>query len=196
MADKPVREIEVEVLPPETARAEPRVEPPGDEPRVYTRDTSEPPPPPFEDPFAALIARLMDSAFTVPGTNFRFGLDPVIGLVAGYGDAASALTSLLLLWRSAGYGVPKIVLTQMAMNIVLNATVGAIPLIGDAFSFWFKSNVRNYELLKAHANTAASTRPSWIFVSALLVGISGVLLFTVFVYWTMLVLLGQLLGLL
>lgn len=190
MADRPAREIEVEVLPPgEIPRARSAEPDPG--PRVYTREEREKKPEepkPFEDPFIALVSRLMDNAFTIPGTNFRFGLDPIIGLVAGYGDAATAVTSLLLLWRSAGHGVPKIVLAQMALNIVLNSTVGAVPVVGDAFSFWFKSNERNYALLRKHAGAVTSTGGSWLFVLLLLGGVGSVLVLTVMAYASMLLL--------
>lgn len=191
MAEQPAREIEVEVLPPGAIpRTRGADSPP--EPRIYTREErekKEAPPPPFDDPFVALVARLMDNVFTIPGTNLRFGLDPLIGLAAGYGDAATALTSLLMLWRSAKFGVPKIVLAQMALNIVLNSTVGAVPVVGDAFSFWFKSNARNYELLQKHAGTGASTRPSWLFVLLLIGGVGAVLAVTIAAYASMLVLL-------
>lgn len=190
MAEKPAREIEVEVLPPgEIPRARSAEPDPG--PRVFTREDRDPKPEPpqFDDPFIALVSRLMDNVFTIPGTKFRFGLDPIIGLLAGYGDAATALTSLLLLWRSAGYGVPKIVLAQMALNIVLNSTVGAVPVVGDAFSFWFKSNERNYDLLRKHAGTGKSTGGSWLFVLLLFGGVGGVLVLTIMAYASMLLLL-------
>jgi hypothetical protein len=190
---EPVREIEVEVLPP-GAIPPPRSAEADPGPRVYTKEDSDretEKPSQFEDPFIALVARLTDTVFSIPGTNIRFGLDPIIGLVAGYGDAAAALTSVLLLWRSASHGVAKIVLAQMALNIVLNATVGAVPVVGDAFSFWFKSNQRNYDLLRKHAGTAASTRPSWLFVLALLAGVGGVLALTVMAYASILLVLIQ-----
>lgn len=191
MAEQPAREIEVEILPPGAIpRAQAGDVPPG--PRVYTREDREKkpePPPPFDDPFIALVARLMDNAFTIPGTNLRFGLDPIIGLVAGYGDAATALTSLVLLWRSAQHGVPKIVLAQMALNIVLNSTVGAVPVVGDAFSFWFKSNARNHGLLQKHAGTGVSTQSNWLFVLLLVGGVGAVLALTIAAYASMLVLL-------
>ena len=198
MPDEPPREIEVEV----------EVLPPGAMPRVR----STPPPsrdtgfgesesryarrepeidaakPQFEDPFFALLARLMDSAFAIPGTNIRFGLDPIIGLLPGIGDGATALTSLMLFLKAAKYGIPKIVLARMALNIVLNTTVGAIPLVGDTFSFFFKSNERNYDLLRTHANTpGSSTRADWTFVMALLGGLVLILVLTVIGYATVLV---------
>jgi hypothetical protein len=125
-----------------------------------------------EDPMIALVARLMDTVFSIPGTRIRFGLDPILGLLPGFGDTATAIISALLIAQSARYGVPRIILARMAGNVLLNTALGSIPFIGDAFSFWFKSNVRNYDLLRRHAGVrrAASWR-DWGFVLALLAGI-------------------------
>lgn len=124
-----------------------------------------------DDPLMALIARLMDDQFVLPGTNIRFGLDPILGLLPGWGDSASALVSALLILQSARAGVPRIILARMASNILINAAVGAIPIGGDAFSFWFKSNAKNYALHQKHAGTArrVSLR-DWLFVGALVGG--------------------------
>jgi hypothetical protein len=131
---------------------------------------------------------LMDSVFVIPGTNIRFGFDPIIGLVAGYGDAAASITSLFLLFRSVKHGVPRVVIAQMAMNIILNATVGAVPVIGDAFSFWFKSNDRNYALLRKHAGGGAAPA-SWLFLIAVVGGVGAILILTVIAYASMVVML-------
>ncbi len=125
-----------------------------------------------DERFMAFIARLMDDQFVIPGTNIRFGLDPLIGLLPGWGDSASALVSVLLMVKSARARVPKIILARMALNILLNAAGGAIPGIGDAFSFWFKSNAKNYELHRKHAGTAR--KPALrdrLFVVAILTGL-------------------------
>ena len=125
-----------------------------------------------DDPLIALIARLMDDWFVIPGTRIRFGLDPLLGLLPGWGDSASALVSALLMVKSARAGVPGIVLARMAANILLNAAIGAIPGIGDAFSFWFKSNAKNYALHRRHAGTAL--KPALrdrLFVGAILGGL-------------------------
>ena len=125
-----------------------------------------------DDPLMAILARLMDDQFVIPGTNIRFGLDPLLGLLPGWGDSASALVSSLLILKSARARVPKIILSRMALNILLNAAIGAIPGLGDAFSFWFKSNVKNYALHQKHAGTA---RPpalrDRLFVGAILGGL-------------------------
>jgi len=112
----------------------------------------------------------MDELIRLPGTKFRFGLDPLIGLLPGLGDTSSALISAFALIQAARRGIPKIALVRMSLNILINEIVGTIPVIGDAFSFWFKSNARNYEILKAHAETVGTSRRSdWIFVIGVLV---------------------------
>ena len=111
----------------------------------------------------------MDNILRVPGTNFRFGLDPIIGLLPGIGDTSSAIVSAMALIYAARSGLPKILIARMAMNILVNELIGIIPVIGDAFSFWFKSNVRNYELLRRYsAAPARSRKGDWIFVIAVL----------------------------
>jgi Domain of unknown function (DUF4112) len=111
------------------------------------------------------LALIMDDFLRVPGTKLRFGLDPIIGLVPGIGDVTSAIVSAVALVHAARSGVPKILLARMAMNILINELVGIIPGLGDAFSFWFKSNVRNYQLLRQYSVApAGSRRGDWIFV--------------------------------
>ena len=111
----------------------------------------------------------MDTAFTVPGTKIRFGLDPIIGLIPGLGDSASALVSALLIVQSSRHGVPKVVIGRMALNVLVNAAVGAVPVIGDVFSAYFKSNAKNYALLQRHAGAQRkSTAGDWTFVIGLI----------------------------
>ncbi len=122
------------------------------------------------EPLFRWVAILMDELIAFPNTKFKFGLDPLIGLVPGIGDTASAIVSALLLIQAARRGLPKILLARMSLNILINEIVGIVPGLGDAFSFWFKSNKRNYELLLAH--TAEPRRPrasDWVFVIATLV---------------------------
>ena len=105
------------------------------------------------EPLFRWVAIVMDELIAFPNTKFKFGLDPLIGLVPGIGDTASAIVSALVLIQAARRGVPKILLARMSLNILINEIVGIIPGLGDAFSFWFKSNKRNYELLLAHTAT-------------------------------------------
>jgi len=145
-APQPVREVEFEVLG-------------KDAPKGTLKD----------DPFIALIAKLMDSVFVIPGTNIRFGLDPIIGLIPALGTTASSFVSIVLIGLSARRGVPKIVLTRMAVNVLINAAMDAVPILGDALSIFFRSNARNYELLQKHAGTSrASTKGDWLFLAGLI----------------------------
>ena len=118
---------------------------------------------------AKVISVWSDTVFEVPGVGWRFGLDPIIGLIPGLGDTASAFISAMSLIYAARCGLPKVLLARMSLNILLNEIIGIIPGIGDAFSFWFKSNQRNYELLQRHLATPARSRKSdWLFVSLVL----------------------------
>jgi hypothetical protein len=122
------------------------------------------------EPLFKWLALIMDEFVRLPGTRFRFGLDPLIGLIPGLGDTASAMISAFSLIYAARCGVPLITLARMSINILINEVVGIIPGVGDAFSFWFKSNARNYQLLQEHLGTSRRARKSdWIFVIAVLV---------------------------
>src|SRR5205814_5368151 len=119
----------------------------------------------------------LDEFVRLPGTRFRFGLDPLIGLLPGIGDTGSAIISAMALIAAARRGLPKILLARMALNILINEAIGIIPILGDAFSFWFKSNVRNYELLKRYtAAPRRSMRSDWIFVASVLFALALILL--------------------
>ncbi len=156
MMEKETRAVEVEVLPPEPTR--------------FERD----------EQLIRFVAQLMDSMFVIPGTNIRFGIDPLLGLVPGIGDAIDAFVSSFLIVQSARCGVPKIVLIRMAANVLINAIGGALPVAGDAFSFWFKSNLMNYELLRRHASTRkASTAGDWLFVGGLVLVILATFALTI-----------------
>jgi hypothetical protein len=121
------------------------------------------------EPLFKWLALIMDEFLRIPGTKFRFGLDPIIGLFPGLGDTASAMVSALALIQAARRGVPKVLLARMSLNILINELVGIIPGIGDAFSFWFKSNTRNYRLLQEHIGRPTRSRKSdWIFVGVVL----------------------------
>ena len=96
------------------------------------------------------LGKLMDGAFVLPGTNVRFGLDAVIGLVPGVGDMVSGVVSSYLIWEARRLGVSKWVLTRMAANTLLDTTIGAIPLAGDVFDVMFRANMKNMALLRRH----------------------------------------------
>jgi hypothetical protein len=96
-------------------------------------------------------ARIFDSAFRIPGTGITFGLDPILGLIPGLGDVASPFFSLFFLWHGLRLGVPKVVLARMVFNVLIDAAVGAIPVVGDLFDFGWKANAWNLQLLERHA---------------------------------------------
>ena len=122
---------------------------------------------------AKYMAELLDRQFTIPGTSIRIGLDPVLGLIPGVGDAIASLAGSVILFLGAQAQLPKIVLVHMSLNIALNGMIGAIPVLGDLFSVWFQSNVKNVELLERHAfsDRHTSTAGNWTFVIGLLLGI-------------------------
>jgi hypothetical protein len=101
--------------------------------------------------WARRLSLLLDSALRIPGTELRIGLDPILGaLLPELGDALTAVLSLSLLWVAFRQRVPKLVLARMLINIALDALLGAIPLVGDAFDFAFKANEKNLQLIERH----------------------------------------------
>ena len=111
------------------------------------------------------FSQLLDSAFVVPGTTYRVGLDPILGLVPGFGDLVSPLFAIGVLWQARDLGVPRVVQLRMVLNVAIDALVGAIPLAGDIFDFAWKANVKNMELLELHAlEERPAARGDWTFV--------------------------------
>jgi hypothetical protein len=94
-----------------------------------------------------VVTRLMDQAFGVPGTKWRFGLDALFGLVPGLGDIAGAVIAVYALRVARQLGVPGVIQLHMLSNIALDASVGTIPVLGDLFDFVFKAQTRNLALL-------------------------------------------------
>jgi hypothetical protein len=120
------------------------------------------------------LARLMDSAFRIPGLNIRIGLDPIIGLIPGIGDIVTTIVSLYVLAAAQRYGVPRITTLRMGLNIGIDAIIGAIPFVGDLFDFTWKANKRNVALLQRHINTPLhlrhkARRGDWLYVAGIAV---------------------------
>ena len=110
-------------------------------------------PPPVPDPrfrWIETVSTFMDNQFRLPGTNFRFGLDPILSFVPFAGSAASFAISAGLLLTMMKHGVSRKVVILMLGNLVLDAIMGSIPIIGNIFDFTFKANQRNVNLLKKH----------------------------------------------
>ncbi|AMJ66048.1 DUF4112 domain-containing protein [Hymenobacter sp. PAMC 26628] len=96
------------------------------------------------------VARLMDSQFRLPGTRFRFGLDPLLGLIPIVGDLSTTAVSVALLLTMLRHGASGAVVVRMALNILIDTVVGAVPILGNVFDFAYKSNERNVALLRRH----------------------------------------------
>lgn len=114
----------------------------------------------------------LDAGIAVPGTSLRVGLDPVLGLVPGLGDAAGALLAAWILVEAIRLGASRGTLVRIAANIALDALVGAVPLLGDAFDIVWKANLKNVELLERHAaDPAVAGRRDRLFIAVLAGGI-------------------------
>ena len=129
-------------------------------------------------------ARIFDSAFRIPGTGITFGIDPILGLIPGLGVVASPFFSLFFLWHGVRLGVPKVVLARMVVNVLVDAVVGAIPLVGDLFDLGWKANAWNLALLERHALPGRPpTSSDWLVVilcslAVVLVALVPILLLT------------------
>lgn len=99
------------------------------------------------------LTRLMDQAFGIPGTKWRFGLDALFGLVPGLGDVAGGVIAVYALHVARQLGAPGVIQLHMLTNIALDASIGTIPLLGDAFDFVFKAQTRNLALLDGWLQT-------------------------------------------
>ena len=112
------------------------------------------------------LSWLMDDFIRLPVIGWRFGLDALVGLIPGFGDAATSLVSFYVLASAVRYGVPKVTLLRMGMNLGIDYVVGSLPFVGDVFDAWWKSNQRNVELLSKRATVSADeTRQGTISVA-------------------------------
>jgi hypothetical protein len=104
------------------------------------------------------LAKLMDGAFVIPGTNIRMGVDGFIGLVPVAGDMISGLISAYMIWEARQLGAPRWLIARMLANTLLDTTVGAIPVLGDAFDVLFRANMKNMALLRRHVEKKGLAR--------------------------------------
>jgi hypothetical protein len=115
----------------------------------------------------------LDAGIRIPGTNLRFGLDPILGLVPGAGDVAGAVLAGWILIEAIRLGASRATLVRIAGNVALDAGLGAIPLIGDIFDFTWKANLRNVALLERHlAAPVRAERADRAFVALVIFGLS------------------------
>lgn len=104
----------------------------------------------FRDTTLRSLEIILDEAFRIPGTSFRFGIDGIIGLVPGLGDVVAGLLSLVIPVAAWMRGVPYVTLVRMGLNLGIGVLVGSIPILGDVFDVAWKANRRNYRLLQLH----------------------------------------------
>jgi hypothetical protein len=119
-------------------------------------------------------AVLLDARFRIPGTSIRFGLDPILSLIPGLGELASPAFAMALLVQGVGQRVPKVVLARMALNALLDALIGAIPIAGTIGDIFFRANTLNLALLERHAKPGVPPRRRdyyFVFGIAVAVGI-------------------------
>ena len=118
------------------------------------------------------ISHLLDNAIPIPGTKYRIGLDPILGMIPGGGDLIGSIFAGYVVFKSAQMGVPRETLVQMATNIVFDTVAGTVPVAGDLFDVAWKANVKNIELLDAHLGSPEpGKKADWLFVVALLLGL-------------------------
>lgn len=96
------------------------------------------------------MEQLLENSFTIPGVNYRVGLDSIVGLVPVVGDFVAAAMGMYLVWEARNLGMPKWKLWRMTGNVAVDTAVGAIPVVGDAIDFVFKSNTRNLRIVRKH----------------------------------------------
>jgi len=151
---------------------------------------TDPEPPRQIDQELEFLARLMDSAFVVPGLGIRFGLDPLLGLIPGLGDAISTFVSLYILSAAVRYEVPRVTMLRMGLNIVLDSALGAVPIVGDMFDVAWKANVKNVDLLRRSIESVGSERrrgrrADWLFLIAIAAVLLLVLIGAAFCSYTL-----------
>jgi Domain of unknown function (DUF4112) len=152
-----------------TKMPEPEIIPPGAEPKTGSSGLS--------DSTLSMLASLLDDIFRIPGTSFRFGLDPLIGLVPGLGDLLTGAASFLIILAGWQRGIPRVTLTRMVANVVIDTLVGSVPVLGDLFDAVWKSNRMNLTLLQRASlpSQPRQTWKDWLFLFAIVIGLALVI---------------------
>lgn len=128
----------------------------------------------------------LDSVFAVPGTRIRFGWDPILGLFPWLGDLVSPMFSIAVVVTAMQVGIPKIVQARMLLNVLIDACLGTVPVLGDVFDVAWKANDWNMDLLERHAWTSrVPTTGDWLFAG----GVAVVMFLAAFIPIVVLVLL-------
>lgn len=141
------------------------------------------PPLPKELKGMEFIARWMDAKFQIPGTNFRFGLDGLLGLIPGVGDLSTFAISGYLVLLMARNGASGYILARMILNIVIDGALGAIPLIGDAFDFVHKANLKNMRLMQQYYVEGRHRGSAWKVIVPVLLVLGLILAGIIWLFW-------------
>jgi hypothetical protein len=141
------------------------------------------------------MSRLLDEMITIPGTSTKVGFDPLIGLIPVVGDIAAAVPGAWLIMEAWRFGIPRVVLGRMVVNLTVDLGIGAIPLVGDVYDLFFRSNRRNLDLFRRYAlEPETSTRRHRLFFVGLAMFVIGFLWLCAIVVGAAFRWLGQLLS--
>ncbi len=138
---------------------------------------------------------LMDDLFRVPVLGWRVGLDALVGLIPGFGDTATSVVSFYILASAVRYRVPKVTLLRMGLNLGIDYLLGSLPLVGDFFDAWWKSNQKNIDLLRKRATVPADDLregriSDWLFVGLIMLLLVALAVGAAFVSLSILLLIG------
>ena len=129
---------------------------------------------------AEFLAKILDTTVRIPGTRIYLGLDPLLGLIPGIGDMLANLIGTVILILAARLQVPRIVVARMSLNLLINGTIGTIPILGDLFSIWFRSHARNAVLLREAATKPhRNNQRDWLYVAGIISGTIVLLLLAI-----------------
>ena len=106
------------------------------------------------------LSHLLDNAIPIPGTGYRLGLDPILGLMPGGGDTIAGILGAYIVVEAARIGLPRQVIGKMVGNILFDSVIGTVPVLGDLFDVAWKANVRNIALLEEHLHLTQKNRKS------------------------------------
>ncbi len=142
------------------------------------------------------LSWLMDDFIRLPVIGWRVGLDALVGLIPGFGDTATSLVSFYILVSAVRYGVPKVTLLRMGMNLGIDYVVGSLPVVGDFFDAWWKSNQQNVDLLSQRATVSADearkgTIGDWLFVGLIIVLLIGLAIGAAAIGFYLLIFIGE-----
>lgn len=127
-------------------------------PEIDGVDISDPDVPPARNAGLRTLVRVLDDAFVIPGTNMRFGLDAVLGLVPGLGDVTGGVMSGMVILAAQRAGAPRSIIARMVVNSAIDMIVGTVPLLGDLFDATWKANRKNLDLLDRYLERPVATK--------------------------------------